>query len=314
MVRATIDWSLSGHCPLDVMTAKFHSGFIAIVGRPNVGKSTLLNYLAEAKVAIVTDKPQTTRHTIRGVINRKNAQIVFLDTPGFHKPQHRLGEKLNEKVRLALGEIDLVLLLLDGESGVGSGDAYLAKKILESKAPVVIGLNKADAIEETEIEGQIQKARELGIDAPIFEISALNGAGVKRLVDYLIECLPEGPKYYPDGMISDQPEFVVMAEIIREKLMSATREEIPHSVAVVIEEASPRASKEIIDVEAMIYVERESQKGIVIGKDGVVLKKVGQQARMEIERLLGNQVNLQLWVKVRKDWRDSESNISRFGY
>lgn len=294
--------------------APFKSGFIAIVGRPNVGKSTLLNYLAESKVAIITDKPQTTRHAIRCVINRKNAQLIFIDTPGFHKPKHELGRRLNEKVQQALKEVDLVLFLVDAKAGIGSGDIYMAKDVVQADTPIVVGVNKIDALKDDEVEVQMKLAKDLCPDAPVFSLSGLTGVGVKIMIDSIIETLSEGVKYYPDGVVSDQPELIVMAEFIREKLMEQTREEIPHSIAVVIEEAHSRNNKDIVDVDAVIYVERKSQKGIVIGKNGSVLKKVGEQARRDIEKLLGSRVNLQLWVKIRKDWREDESYIDRFGY
>lgn len=292
----------------------FRSGFVAIIGRPNVGKSTLINYLAEAKVAIVTNKPQTTRHAIRCIINRRNAQMILIDTPGFHKPKHKLGSALNERVMQALNEVDVVLFMVDASSGVGAGDVYLAKMIAEVKASALIGLNKIDLIDDQQLMVEQANARALDLDAPVFPISGKNGAGVKVLIDDIITRLPEGPKYYPDEMLTDQPELLVMSELIREKIMELTHEEIPHSVAVVVEETRIRENKNILDVEAIVYVERESQKRIVIGKQGALLKKAGERSRLEIENLFGTHVNLQLWVKVKKDWRDSEAYVRGFGY
>ena len=299
--------------------AAFRSGFVAVVGRPNVGKSTMLNRLVGQKVAIVSDKPQTTRNRIHCIVTRADAQIVFLDTPGIHKPLHRLGEYMVDVAQRTLGEVYVILFVVDANHRPGKGDEYVAGLLEEAHTPVVLALNKIDLWEEGAIGQNKQQSipaayGALGKFAGIMPVSALEGHGLTELVDAVVGLLPEGPKYYPDDWVTDHPEQFIMAELIREKVLQLTREEIPHATAVIIEEIRAREDRDLVDVWATIYVERRSQKGIVIGKDGSLLKQVGQLAREEIEALLGSQVNLQIWVKVKDDWRNKEGSLSSLGY
>ena len=291
----------------------FKSGFVALVGRPNVGKSTLLNQLLERKIAIVSDKPQTTRHKILSILNRENTQIVFLDTPGIHKPKHKLGEHLVDVALSALREVDVVLFLTEVTAPPGSGDRYILKQMQDLKTPVFLVLNKIDLISKQAILEMITRYRESYNFAEIIPVSALKGENTARLIEVLVKYLPVGPQYYPAGTIIDRPETFIMAELIREKVLRLTSEEIPHSVAVVIDQLEKR-SENLIAVGATIYTERESQKGILIGKGGSMLKKIGQLARQEIENLLGSKIYLELWVKVRKNWRNRPDYLERLGY
>lgn len=295
------------------MSSKFKSGFVGIIGRPNVGKSTLLNSFVGEKVAITSRKPQTTRHRIRSILTRENSQIIFVDTPGFHKPHDTLGEHLNRAVRETIDEVDVVLFLVDASQGVGKGDVYIARHLEGTKTPVILAINKIDRLGKRELKEQLKVAQNLGEYAKIIPISARAGSGVGELLRQIGHLLPFGEKYYPEDMVTDQPERVIMAEFIREKVLDLTREEVPHSVAVVVEDITRREGRELVDVSAIIYVERESQKGILIGKGGSLLKEAGTKARLDIEHLLGSQVNLQLWVKVEKDWRRREEALRKVG-
>ncbi len=296
------------------MSGEFHSGFVAIVGRPNVGKSTLVNYFANQKIAIVSKRPQTTRHQIRCIVNQPDAQIIFIDTPGFHKPFSLLGKHLNLTVRNALQEVDIILFMVDVLEGIGRGDAYLALELKKLKTPTILVLNKVDAVEIDRLDQQLKLAKEFSASSALYVVSALTGSGMTELLNGIVSQLPPGPQYYPEGIITDQPERMIIAEFIREKALELMREEVPYSVAVEIEEIKPRKNKDLLDVSAIIYVERDSQKGIVIGKHGQMLKEIGTRARQEIERLLGSQINLQLWVKVEKDWSHKESILRRMEY
>lgn len=293
----------------------FHSGFVAVVGRPNVGKSTLLNTVVGQKVAIVSDKPQTTRNRIRAILTRPDAQIVFLDTPGLHKPKHRLGERMVQTALSTLNEVDAVLFLIDGAAGVGGGDRYIAELLRQIETPVFLVVNKIDAVSEGK-----EAVRMAGEQLPdlepvgVFAVSGLLGYGTQELVDALVAHLPEGPKYYPDEWVTDHPERFVVAELIREQALHLTREELPHAIAVFVERMEQREGKNLVDIDATIYVERESQRGIIIGKAGAMIRSIGMGARREIEALLGTQVNLQLWVKVKRDWRNKESFLQELGY
>ncbi|MCL6471675.1 MAG: GTPase Era [Firmicutes bacterium] len=292
----------------------FKSGFVAIVGRPNTGKSSLLNFLARRKVAIISDKPQTTRHRIRAILNFENAQIVLVDTPGLHKPKDALGAHLNQVARNTLKDVDAVIFMVDASKIIGSGDLFIAGELSGLNTPKILVLNKIDKIKPQDLEVQLEVARQLGRFDDIIPISAITGENVDKLTEKLIGLLPEGPKYYPDDVITDQPERMVAAEFIREKVLELTREEVPHSVAVEVQEMKPRKDGEIVDIFATIFVERESQKGILIGKEGRMLKEIGSRARAEIEQLLGSHVYLDLRVRVKKDWRKEEKYVRQFGY
>lgn len=293
---------------------QFVSGFAAIAGRPNVGKSTLVNNMIGHKIAIVSDKPQTTRNKISCVLTRPDAQVVFLDTPGMHKPRHKLGEYMVKVARDAWDEVDCLLFLVDAAEGIGNGDRYIAEQLASVQTPVILVVNKVDQLSHEQILTTLAATQELGDFHAVFPISALTGYNVPELVDALIDLMPPGPKYYPDDVISDHPEQFVMAELIREQVLRATHAEVPHSVAVDVEEVHRRTDKDLIDVRAVIYVERDSQKGILIGKQGGMLKAIGSEARAELEALLGSQVFLELQVRVNEDWRDKPKQLARFGY
>ncbi|NLJ24391.1 MAG: GTPase Era [Firmicutes bacterium] len=298
---------------------EFRSGFVAVVGRPNVGKSTLLNQLVGHKVAIVSDKPQTTRNRIHCILTRPDAQVVFLDTPGIHKPLHKLGEYMVQTALRTLNEVDAIFFVVDASKPPGRGDEFIAAHLQKADAPVILVANKIDLWEDAP-EGKGRKQvtlddyAKLGEYITVLPVSALEGDGLDELVDLVVGLLPEGPKYYPDDWVTDHPEQFIMAELIRERILLLTREEIPHATAVVIEQVEAREDRDLIDVWATIYVERPSQKGIVIGRNGAMLKQVGKLAREEIEALLGSQVNLQLWVKVKDDWRERAGSLSDLGY
>lgn len=294
----------------------FRSGFVAIVGRPNVGKSTLLNRLMGQKVVIVSDKPQTTRNRIRCILTLPEAQIVFLDTPGIHRPKHRLGERMLQSAYKALAEVDLVVFVVDAAAGVGPGDRYVAGALAEVDTPVVLVLNKMDAVSGNRDEVIAACRSELATAGAeeYIPLSALTGEGTDRLVEWIVERLPEGPKYYPDDWVTDHPERFIVAELVREQVLHATREEIPHAVAVIVERIERREDEDLVDINATIYVERDSQRGIIIGKGGAMIRHIGTQARREIEALLGSRVNLQLWVKVKRDWRNKIGALQELGY
>lgn len=289
----------------------FKSGFVAIVGRTNVGKSTLLNRMLGQKVAIMSDKPQTTRHKIQAVLTGPDYQVVFIDTPGVHKPKHRLGEHM---VKVALGtlkEVDLVMLMVEAAMP-GPGDRYMMEQVKQVPGPVLLVINKIDLVDKQSLLNIIDAFRQLHHFAEVVPVSALTGENVPLLPEVIKSYLPEGPKYYPDDMVVDRPERFIMSEIIREKVLHLTSQEVPHSVAVVIEEIEERPNG-LLAVNAVIYTERESQKGILIGKGGQMLKQVGRLAREEIETLLGSRIYLELWVKVKKDWRNRENYMKNFG-
>ncbi|HEY3374829.1 MAG TPA: GTPase Era [Candidatus Aquicultor sp.] len=292
----------------------FRSGFVAIVGRPNTGKSTLLNFLANKKVAIISDKPQTTRNSIRAILNFENAQIILIDTPGLHKPKDALGGHLNQTTRNTLQDVDAIIFMVDASTMIGGGDLYIANELSTLATPKILVLNKIDKLSPHDIEVQLEVARQLGDFDGIIPLSAATGENVGTLTGKLLELLPEGQQYYPLNMVTDQPERIVVAELIREKVLELTREEVPHSVAAEVQEMKPRKKSEIVDIFAIIFVERESQKGILIGKGGRMLHDIGSKARAEIEQLLGSQVYLDLRVRVKKDWRKEERYIRQFGY
>lgn len=290
----------------------FKSGFAALVGRPNVGKSTLVNRLVGQKVAIISDKPQTTRHKIHSVLTRHDGQVVFLDTPGIHKPKHTLGRQM---VQIALGtlkEVDIVLFLCEAEPP-GTGDRYIIDRFSGISTPIILVLNKMDLLPRTEILPLIESYRHLHSFSEIIPVSALTGENVDRLADLVMGYLSPGPRYYPEGIITDRPETFIMAEIIREKVLQLTSQEVPHSVTVEVEEIQERPNN-LVAVRAVIYTERDSQKGILIGKNGGMLKVIGKRAREEMEALFGSRIFLELWVKVKADWRNNERHLRDFGY
>lgn len=294
---------------------EYKSGFVAIIGRPNVGKSTLMNQIVGQKVAIMSDKPQTTRNKIRAVYTSEEGQIVFLDTPGVHKPKSKLGDYMNKMVETALREVDVILFLVDASEKLGPGDEFIIEKLKQVRTPVYLVINKIDKVHPEDLLPFIDRYKDLYDFAHIVPVSALEGNNVNRLMDQLIEELPEGPQYYPDDQITDHPERFVVAELIREKVLHLTREEIPHSIAVVIEQMKPRDErKTLIDIYATIYTERPTQKGILVGKQGAMMKEIGRLAREDIERLLGTKVYLNLWIKVKKDWRNQENLFRNFGF
>ncbi|HHX73462.1 MAG TPA: GTPase Era [Firmicutes bacterium] len=291
----------------------FRSGFVALTGRPNVGKSTLLNTLIGEKMAIISEKPQTTRNQIRGILTTADYQLVFLDTPGIHKPQHKLGEKMVEIALRTLQEVDLILFLADAVAGPGGGDEYVLEKLKNVKTPVILVINKTDRSGRSRALELISHYSGLFAFQGAVAISALEGTGTDELLQLMLTHLPEGPLYYPADMVTDQPERFIVAELIREKLLQLTRDEVPHAIAVEIVSQRNRPGRELVDIEANIYVERESQKGIVIGKGGMLLKEAGRLARLDIEALLGVPVNLKLWVKVKTDWRNKTGSWHSMG-
>lgn len=289
------------------------SGFVAIIGRPNAGKSTLLNSILERKVAITSDKPQTTRNRITGIYNREDAQVIFLDTPGIHKPKHKLGQYMVDIARVTLEEVDVIYYMVDMNVSFGSGEDYIINKLEKVNTPIFLILNKTDLLKPEQVLGTIAEWQKRRDFQEVFPISALKGENITELIDKTLDYLPEGPKYYPDDAVTDQPEQVIIGELIREKILHLTREEIPHSIAVIIDLMEKR-SNDTVYIGATIFVERDSQKGIIIGKKGELLKKVGSAARKDIEAVLGNKIYLELWVKVKEDWRNRENILRNLGY
>ena len=292
----------------------FKSGFASIVGRPNVGKSTLMNSMIGEKIAIMSDKPQTTRNTIQAVYTDEKSQVVFLDTPGIHKPKNRLGEYMVKAASDAFRNVDVVLFVVDESKSIGPGDRRIIEDLRNIKTPVILVINKIDQLEKEELFEIIQMYNKENLFAEIVPISALKGKNTDTLLNVIQKYLEEGPKYFPDYMITDQPERVLIAELIREKVLHYVHDEVPHGVAVEIERINSREDKGIIDVNAVIYCERDSHKGIIIGKNGRKLKGIGKSSREDIERLLGSKVNLQVWVKVKENWRNLQNYITNFGY
>jgi GTP-binding protein Era len=288
----------------------FRSGFISIVGRPNVGKSTLLNALLGEKIAITSDKPQTTRNKILGIVNQPNAQLVFMDTPGIHKPMHKMNEAMVKTALATYSEVDVILMLVEATERPGGGDRFIIETLSKVKTPVFLLINKVDLIKKDALLPLIQEYSTLYNFAEIIPVSALK-KDFGGLLDNVLKRLPVGPKYFPDDQLTDQPERFVVAEMIREKVFELTKDEIPYSTAVVIEEM--KEEPEITRITAIIYVERDSQKGILIGKGGVMLKQIGTLARHDAEKLLGTKIFLQLWVKVKKGWREDDRMLKNIG-
>lgn len=295
------------------MKEEFRSGFVAIVGRPNVGKSTLLNRVIGQKIAIMSDKAQTTRNKIQGVYTDKTSQIIFIDTPGIHKPKHALGEFMIDAAYSSLKEVEAVLFLVNAQEEMGRGDKFIIERLKQLKVPVFLIINKIDLIHPDKLLEIIQTYQREMDFAQIIPISALQGNNVPEMLTVLKGTLPIGPQYYPADQVTDHPEYFVVAEFIREKVLQLTKEEIPHSVAVVVDQMQRNAQGKI-HVYATIIVERSSQKGIIIGKGGRLLKEVGTRARKDIEALLGDKIFLELWVKVQKDWRDKKIYLNDYGY
>ncbi|MDX1891254.1 GTPase Era [Mycolicibacterium sp. 050158] len=298
--------------------AEFRSGFVCFVGRPNTGKSTLTNALVGTKVAITSNRPQTTRHTIRGIVHRDDFQIILVDTPGLHRPRTLLGERLNELVKATYSQVDVIGLCIPADEGIGPGDRWIYEQI-RAVAPhttLVVIVTKIDKVSKEKVAAQLMAASELtGGTAEIVPVSATTGEQVDLLTDVLAAQLPPGPAFYPDGELTDEPEEVLMAELIREAALEGVRDELPHSLAVVIDEVEPREGRDdLIDVHAILYVERDSQKGIVIGKGGARLREVGTAARHQIETLLGTKVYLDLRVKIAKNWQRDPKQLGRLGF
>ncbi|PTK53313.1 GTPase Era [Staphylococcus haemolyticus] len=289
------------------------SGFVSIIGRPNVGKSTFMNRVIGHKIAIMSDKAQTTRNKIQGVMTRNDAQIIFLDTPGIHKPKHKLGDYMMRVAKNTLSEIDAIMFMVNVNEEIGRGDEYIMEMLKNVKTPVFLVLNKIDLVHPDALMPRIEQYQKYMDFTEIVPISALEGLNVDHFIDVLKTYLPGGPKYYPDDQISDHPEQFVVSEIIREKILHLTSEEIPHAIGVNVDRMI-KENDERVRVEATIFVERDSQKGIVIGKGGKKLKEVGKRARHDIEMLLGSKVYLELWVKVQKDWRNKVNFIRQMGY
>ena len=297
------------------MNEGFKSGFVTIIGRPNVGKSTLMNHLIGQKIAITSNKPQTTRNRIQTVYtDMERGQIIFLDTPGIHQAKNKLGEYMVNVAEKTLSDVDLILYLVEPNTFVGAGEQHIIKQLEKTKTPVILIINKADTVDQEKMFQAIDTYRKLYDFAEIIPTSALRGNNLDDVIDSIFKYLPYGPQFYDEDTITDQPERAICAEIIREKALHALKDEIPHGIAVAIDQMKDRPNGKIIDIDATIVCEKDSHKGIIIGKQGAMLKKIGTNARYEMERLLDANVNLKLWVKVKKDWRDSDFLIKNFGY
>ena len=296
------------------MREDYKSGFVAIIGRPNVGKSTLMNHLIGQNIAITSRKAQTTRNKIQTVYTCDRGQIVFLDTPGIHKAKNKLGEYMVNVASRTFKDADVILWLVEPGTQVGPGDRHIAEQLKNCKLPVILVINKVDTVKKEEVAGFIETYRKLIDFADIVPASALRAQNLDTVIDCIFKYLPYGPQFYDEDTITDQPQRQIVAELIREKALRTLDEEIPHGIAVTIDTMKERPDGRIVDIEATIICERDSHKGIIIGKQGAMLKKIGSAARFEIERMLEQKVNLKLWVKVKKDWRDSDYLIKNFGY
>lgn len=293
----------------------FKSGFVTLIGRPNVGKSTLMNQLIGQKIAITSKKPQTTRNRIQTVYtDKEKGQIIFLDTPGIHKAKNKLGEYMVNVAEHTLSEVDVVLWLVEPSNFIGAGEQHIIEQLKKAATPVILIINKVDTVKKEEVLAYIDTYRKVYDFAEIVPLSALRGENTEILPDLIFKYLPYGPMFYDEDTVTDQPERQIVAELIREKSLHALDEEVPHGIAVAIDRMKKRKGRPIIDIDATIICERDSHKGIIIGKGGGMLKKIGSNARYEIERLLDCKVNLKLWVKVKKDWRDSDFLLKNFGY
>ena len=296
------------------MREDFKSGFAAIIGRPNVGKSTLMNHLIGQKIAITSRKPQTTRNRIQTVYTDEQGQIVFLDTPGIHKAKNKLGEYMVNVAQRTFRDADVILWLVEASTYVGAGERHIAEQLKTCKLPVILVINKVDTVKKEEVPSFIQAYRNLYDFAEIVPVSALRNQNLDTLLECIFKYLPYGPQFYDEDTVTDQPQRQIVAEMIREKALRTLDEEIPHGIAVTIDRMKERPDGKIVDIDATIICERDSHKGIIIGKQGAMLKKIGSAARYEIENMLEQKVNLKVWVKVKKDWRDSDYLIKNFGY
>ena len=296
------------------MENKFKSGFVTIIGRPNVGKSTLMNQLIGQKIAITSSKAQTTRNRIQTVYTCEDGQIVFLDTPGINKAKNKLGDYMLMAAERTLNEVDLILWLVEPTTFIGGGEQYIIEKLQNVKTPIFLVINKTDLAGEEDILKAIVAYKDKVDFAEIIPVSALEGTNTDDLVQSILNYLPEGPMYYDEDTVTDQPERQIVAELIREKALRLLNQEIPHGIAVVIDRMKTRKKGNIVDIDATIICERDSHKGIIIGKQGAMIKEIGSNARMEIENLLDMKVNLKMWVKVKKDWRDSDLLLKNYGY
>ena len=296
------------------MKDNFKSGFVAIIGRPNVGKSTLMNHLIGQKIAITSKKPQTTRNRIQTIYTCEHGQIVFLDTPGIHKAKNKLGEYMVNVAEQTLRDVDVVMWLVEPTTFIGAGEKHIAEQLEKTSLPVILVINKVDTVKKEEILQVIDTYRKLYDFAEIIPVSALRGQNTDDIIQSLFKYMTYGPMFYDEDTVTDQPQRQIVAEVIREKALHALDEEIPHGIAVTIEKMRERKGQKIVDIEATIICERDSHKGIIIGKQGTMLKKIGSNARYEIEKMLEEKVNLRIWVKVRKDWRDSDTLMKNFGY
>ena len=296
------------------MREDFKSGFAAIIGRPNVGKSKLMNHLIGKKIAITSRKPQTTRNRIQTVYTDEQGQIVFLDTPGIHKAKNKLGEYMVNVAQRTFKDADVVLWLVEASTYVGAGERHIAEQLKTCKLPVILVINKVDTVKKEEVPSFIQAYRNLYDFAEIVPVSALRSQNLDTLLECIFKYLPYGPQFYDEDTVTDQPQRQIVAEMIREKALRTLDEEIPHGIAVTIDRMKERPDGKIVDIDATIICERDSHKGIIIGKQGAMLKKIGSAARYEIENMLEQKVNLKVWVKVKKDWRDSDYLIKNFGY
>ena len=297
------------------MQENFKSGFVTLIGRPNVGKSTLMNHLIGQKIAITSKKPQTTRNKIQTVYtDMERGQIVFLDTPGIHQAKNKLGEFMVNVAERTLKEVDVILWLVEPSNYIGAGEQHIIEQLKKVTTPVILIINKTDTVDKEKIVEYIDTYRKVYDFAEIIPVSALRAQNLPAVIDMIFKYLPYGPQFYDEDTITDQPERAIVAEIVREKALHALDDEIPHGIAVYIDQMKQRNGQEFFDIDATIVCERDSHKGIIIGKGGAMLKKIGSNARYEIERLLDAKVNLKLWVKVKKDWRDRDYLIRNFGY
>ena len=296
------------------MDNNFRSGFVAIIGRPNVGKSTLMNHLIGQKIAITSNKPQTTRNKIQTVYTCDEGQIVFLDTPGIHKAKNKLGEYMVNVAEQTLKEVDVVLWLVEPTSFIGKGELHIAEQLKKANVPVILIMNKIDMVAKEKLPEYMENYRKIYDFEEIIPVCALRGVNMEKVISAIFRFLPYGPKFYDDETITDQPQRQIVAEMIREKALRCLDEEIPHGIAVAIDRMKERSDGKMIDIDATIICEKDSHKGIIIGKGGAMLRRIGSQARMEIEKMMEMKVNLQLWVKVKKEWRDSDVLIKNFGY